>query len=62
MAKNGLARAFFLALWSVVGTSFKYELNDMVEQAHTRYARFSVVLCSRFSLSSVRQTPSSSCF
>lgn len=44
MAKNGSARAFFLALWLVVGASFKYELNDMVDQAHTRYARFLFVL------------------
>lgn len=39
MAKDGLVRAFFVALWLVLGTSFKYELDDVVEQAHTRYVR-----------------------
>lgn len=39
MAKDGLVRAFFAALWLVSGTSFKYELDDVVEQAHTRYVR-----------------------
>lgn len=36
MATNRLASAFFLTLWMVAGASFKYVLDDEVEQAHTR--------------------------